>query len=83
VAIGASTLRISRQVMTESVVVALLGALAALAVAIVALRVALPLHPRMEPAVLLFLLITSLTTGVLFGLAPAAQSVRADIQSIM
>ena len=69
--------------MTESVVVALLGALAALAVAIVALRVALPLHPRMEPAVLLFLLITSLTTGVLFGLAPAAQSVRADIQSIM
>jgi len=69
--------------MTESVVVALLGALAGMAVAIVALRVALPVHPRMKPAVLLFLLITSLTTGVLFGLAPAAQSVRADIQSMM
>jgi predicted permease len=83
VAIGAGALRIVRQLLTESIVLSLLGGLAGFVVARVALRIALPTHSHMEPVVLLFLLLLSSTTGVLFGLAPALQSVRADTQSII
>ena len=83
VAVGAGALRIVRQLLTESMVLALLGGSAGLVVGRVALRAALPAHSHMEPAVVLFLLLISLATGILFGLAPAIQSVRADTQSII
>ena len=82
-AVGAGTLRIVRQLLTESVVLSLLGGSGGLLVAVFALRMALPTHAHMEPSVILFLFLTSLATGVLFGLAPVAQSVRTDTQSIL
>jgi putative ABC transport system permease protein len=83
VAVGAGTLRIVRQLMTESLLLALLGGAAGLVVAKTALSLALPARSHLEPTVILFLLTTSLVTGVFFGLAPAIQSLRADAQSIM
>lgn len=83
VALGAGGFRIVRQLLTESIVLSLIGGLAGVAVAQLALRIALPAHPHIAPVVLLFVAVLSLTTGVLFGLAPALQSLRADTQSII
>ena len=83
IAVGANSFRILRQLITESMVIALVGSLAGLAIASVALKIASPEHPRMEPAVLLFLSITSITIGVLFGLPAAVRSVRGDIQPVI
>ena len=83
IAVGAGALRILRQLLTESVVLALLGGLSGSVVAKVALTVTLPAQSQLEPPVILFLFLTSLATGILFGLAPATQSLRADTQSIM
>lgn len=83
IAVGAGALRIARQLITESLVLALLGGLAGFVVARVALAVTLPAHSHLEPAVILFLFLISLATGILFGLAPATQSLRIDTQSIV
>lgn len=83
IAVGAGALRIVRQLLTESLVLALLGGLAGLVVAKVGLAIALPAHCQLEPAVILFLFLTSLAMGILFGLAPATQSLHTDTQSIM
>jgi hypothetical protein len=81
-AVGAGAFRIARQ-LTETLVLALLGGAAGLVVAKLALKLALPSHSQFEPVVILFLLTTSLATGIFFGLAPAIQSIRTDTQSIM
>jgi putative ABC transport system permease protein len=82
-AVGAGALRILRQLMTESLVLAVLGGAGGLVVAKCSLALALPARSHLEPTVLLFLLTISLATGVLFGLAPAIQLLRADTQSVM
>jgi predicted permease len=79
-ALGAGRRRIVRQLLTESVVLALAGGALGLAIAYGSSRAltALPanLLPRAESIrvdvpVLLFTLVLSIATGVLFGLAPA------------
>ncbi|HEY4319567.1 MAG TPA: ABC transporter permease [Gemmatimonadales bacterium] len=81
-ALGASPARLARQLLTESLVLALLGGavgvvLAAWGVAL--LRVVAPATlPRIDEIsvdgrILLFALVGSLVTGVLFGLAPILQ----------
>ena len=79
-ALGASRLRVSRQLLTESVTVAALGGVAGLLVASWAAPLLVSLGPaelaglqtgRLSAAVLLFALAASLATGVLFGLATA------------
>lgn len=79
-ALGASTGRIFRQALTESILLALIGGAFGLVVAIAGVRIlyaAVParMHP-LEPAgvdlsVLAFAFIASLLTGVLFGVTPA------------
>jgi putative ABC transport system permease protein len=79
-ALGAGRRRLARQVLTESVSLALVGGLLGMGVAWLALRVIVALRPpaldhladvRIEPAVLLWSLGVSLATGILFGCAPA------------
>ena len=92
-ALGAGRRRILRQLLTESVLLALIGGIAGIAVAyggIAALKAlspppgAGPQMPFMDRIgvngqVLGFALMISLATGILFGLAPAVQISRAGI----
>ena len=89
-ALGASGGRIVRQLVTESVLLSLAGGTLGLALAKWGIRpvlVALPGSlPRSENiglnvSVLLFALGVSVAVGILFGLAPALQSSRADLQT--
>ncbi len=82
-AVGAGTLRIVRQLVTESLVLALLGGAFGWIFAKGALMAALPTRSHLDPAVILFLLGTSLATGIFFGLAPVTQALRADPQSVI
>lgn len=88
-ALGASRLRVVRQLLTESAVLSLAGAALGLAVAkysVAPLVAALPgILPRshdvgLNAFVLLFTLGISLAVGILFGLAPALKNSRIDLQ---
>jgi putative ABC transport system permease protein len=90
--LGAGRGRLVRQLLTESVLLSGLGGLGGLALAylgIVFLRAANPGNlPRIadvhvDGAVLAFTLLISVLTGILFGLAPALQSARADLSSTL
>ncbi len=80
-ALGAGKMRIVRQLLTESLVVAGLGGLAGIAVAYAGTQTllalaftdtaALPIHANPSAAVLAFACGLSILTGVLFGVAPA------------
>jgi len=82
-AIGATRARIFRQLCTESVVLALLGATAGLGLSYVTLRVTLTrvhaqgwLSPAPDWRVLLFTFAMALAAAVFFGFAPALQIAR-------
>lgn len=88
VALGASTGRIVRLLLVESTLLALLGGVAGLFVAafaigpLVAFSAAdlIPgLTVDLNPTVLLFTLLVSCATGLLFGLAPALRIARPDL----
>jgi predicted permease len=83
IAVGASALRIFRQLFTESVLLALLGSAVGQALSYVILRVLLtnldaPAWMTATPdwRVLLFAVAMSLLTALLFGLTPALQIAR-------
>jgi predicted permease len=82
-AIGARPLRIIRQLLTESLVLALLGGACGWLFAKASLWIALPAHAHLEPGVILFLFLASLLTGFFFGLAPAIQALRTNPQSVI
>jgi putative ABC transport system permease protein len=82
-AVGASRSRLTRQFLTESVLLAIIGGAFGLLLAFVGLRVLKAFMPAtisqaqeisMDPKVLLFTALVSLVTGLLFGLAPATQA---------
>jgi predicted lysophospholipase L1 biosynthesis ABC-type transport system permease subunit len=87
-ALGATGGRIARQLLTESVLVALFGGAAGLAVGWVALRLLLTLRPAslarveaagLSPSVLAFTFGLSALAGVLSGLAPALSARRVAV----
>ena len=91
-ALGAGRGRIVRQLLTESVVLAITGALAGLAVAYGLLRVILAVSPedvpRLDQAsidwrVLAFTLGIGVVSAIFFGLVPALRAARPELQQTL
>jgi predicted permease len=91
-ALGASWYRLARQLLTESVLLGVLGGMAGLLIAYGALQVVRATNPgniprldaiALDGTVLAFTLAVSVVTGILFGLAPALRAVRVDLSSSM
>jgi putative ABC transport system permease protein len=91
-ALGAVEGRLVRQLLTESLVIALLGAVFGMAIAIVGVRALVALSPPELPRVsaisvdgAVFLFALGLTTliGVVVGLVPALQASRKDLHTGM
>jgi predicted permease len=89
-ALGARWTRLARQLLTESLLVGLLGGAAGLGVAFLALRVVRAINPgnipridaiALDGTVLAFTFGVSAITGVLFGLAPAVRAARVDLNT--
>jgi putative ABC transport system permease protein len=92
VALGAARTRLIRQLLTESVLLSILGAALGTALAWGGLRVLTSIAPsdiprldevRIDPLVLAVTLGLAIVTGLAFGLAPAVQSSRAGVASAM
>jgi putative ABC transport system permease protein len=91
-ALGVRRSRLLRQLLTESAILGIFGGAAGLAFAAWALRVLVAMSaasfPRMSEVrldlpVLLFTVLVSLATGLLFGLAPAVAVSRADTHAAL
>jgi predicted permease len=92
-ALGAGRSRIIRQLLTESVIISVMGGVLGLAIAEAAVKLVTAMAgpdflPRSEnialdAPVLIFALLLSVVVGILFGLAPAWKSTTADVQTAL
>lgn len=91
-ALGAGQNRLTRQLLTESLILSLLGGIAGVGTLFVAKESLLRLMPETLPrlnqisiswSVLIFALLTSILSGIIFGLAPALQARRLDLIRVL
>jgi len=95
-AIGAGRGRIVRQLLTESVLLAMIGGIVGLALGMIGIRALLAVNPGNIPRigvdgsgvdvdwrVLAFTATVSLLTGIAFGLFPALRASRADLSTTL
>ena len=87
-ALGASPIRVIRQLLIESVLLASAGGALGVAFAFLALHGVLAIHPPSVPGmeevaidggVLAYSLLISLLVGILFGMVPSIQAARIDV----
>lgn len=90
--LGASRRQLMRQLLLEAVVLAVMGGVASLVVAVLTLQAMGALMPdpmvgmldlQLKPSVVLYTGALALGTGVLFGLYPALAATRMDLASIV
>ena len=91
-ALGASRARVVRQFLTESILLSLIGGGVGLGLAVWVVRALVFLMPKDTPRlqeikldydVVLFTFGTSLLTGIIFGLAPAFQAARTNLNDVL
>lgn len=95
-ALGADRARIARQLLTESILLSFAGGILGLALGFVGVRALLAVSPAGLPHIgedgsaigvdwrlLVFTLVISLVTGILFGLFPALRASRTDLNSTL
>lgn len=91
-ALGASRFRLLRQLLTESILLSVIGGIAGLLAARICVRVLSTYLPQQSQAaldvapdtrVLLFTLTVSVLTGLLFGLTPAWQTTRQSLTAAL
>ncbi len=91
-ALGARRAQVVGQLLTESIVIALIGGVVGVGIAYAGLRVIVSALPFQTPLwlvfnidshVLLFTLFVSVGTGLIFGLAPALAAGRPDLMSTL
>src|SRR5438270_2158471 len=91
-ALGASRGRLVRQMLTESMLLSLIGGVAGIATAVATLGFILRFVPssvprldevRIDWVVLAFALLISILTGLVFGLAPALHSTKAALSAAL
>ena len=91
-ALGAGHWRLCRQLLTESILLALLGGIVAIVPSLAAIRFIASFHLdelrngdiiALNSGVLIFNLALSFATGILFGLAPAWQAWKTDVGDTM
>src|SRR5687768_1485521 len=89
VALGASQMRIVRQLLIESVTLAVISGAASLLVAIATLRLIVSISPggltrldqvRLDPSAFAWTVALSLVSGILIGFVPAATTVRRNLK---
>ena len=92
IAVGAGRARLIRQLLTESVMLAIVGGALGLVLAWVGLRVLIRINPANVPRldeigidgyVLGFTMLVSVLTGLLFGLVPSLQASRPDLNETL
>jgi predicted permease len=91
-ALGAGGARIARQLLTESMLLAIMGGAAGLAIARLTLNVVRSMNPgniprlediRIDGAVLAFTFGISILTGIVFGIAPALRAMKIDLNTAL